>query len=72
MDYFTKNDAASTSGKATRARRPRTEKKLVKVKVLKRTWWRNGTGTKLIRSEVVWEKRLVEVPVDGGREARHA
>ena len=72
MDYFTKNDAASTSGKATCARRPRTVKKLVKVKVLKRTWWRNGTGTKLIRSEVVWEKRLVEVPVDGGREARHA
>ena len=72
MDYFTNNVAVPTCGKTTRARRPRTEKKLVKVKVLKRTWWRNGTGTKLIRSEVVWEKRLVEVPVDGGREARHA
>ena len=60
-----KNDAVAAVGTAThKRRRRRCEWKRVRVKVLYRTWWRHGSGTKLLHSEIVEETRLVRVPVE--------
>lgn len=43
--------------------RMRKKKKVVKVKMIYRTWLRTGTGTRLLRSEERWENRTIEVKV---------
>ena len=55
--------AVETTAKPKRRRR-RFEWRRVKVSVIYRTWWRHGSGTKLLRSETVVETRLVKVPVE--------
>ena len=47
----------------TPKRRRRSEWKLVKFKVVKRTWWRDGSGERLVGTETVCEPHLVKVPV---------
>ena len=61
-----KNDAVAAVGTAAKPKRLRRrfEWKRVRVKVLYRTWWRHGSGTKLLHSEIVEETRLVRVPVE--------
>lgn len=61
-----KNDpvAAVVTAAKPKRRRRRFEWKRVKVRVIYRTWWRLGSGTKLLRSEIVEETRLVKVPVE--------
>ena len=57
------DEAKCAGGGAVRRVRMRRVKKRVKVKVLYRTWWRGGSGTRLVRCEEGWESRIVEVRV---------
>lgn len=57
------DEAKCAGGSAVRRVRMRRVKKRVKVKVLYRTWWRGGSGTRLVRCEEGWENRIVEVRV---------
>ena len=64
MNEKTEATAAAETTATPKKRRRRFEWRRVKVSVIYRTWWRHGSGTKLLRSEVVEETRLVKVPVE--------
>ena len=61
-----KNEAVA-AGETTatpKKRRRRFVWNSVKVRILYRTWWRHGSGTKLLHCEIGEETRLVRVPVE--------
>ena len=52
-----------TNGAVAGKVRMRKKKKVVKVKMIYRTWLRTGSGTRLLRTEEGWENRTIEVRV---------